>query len=359
MENSFGGFLKQKRQEKNLTQKQLASMLFISESAVSKWEKDVAHPDITLLPKLSEILGVTEHELITASIDKKSREEKIQAKKWRVFSFSWSLFFYISYSLALVPCFICNLAIDKKLSWFWIVVAALLLAFTFTNLPKLIKKYKLILVPLSMFLSLCLLLATCAIYTKGDWFWVASFSVLFSLIIIFIPIYISKYKAFSKIKKYNDFISIGIDFIALNILLIIIDFYTVINNYSINHWYLKIAFPIVLSCYFVLNLLLCVRFLKINGLLKTSIILLFFVILYIFTPFIKRNNPILQNEINSFNIFKADFSNWQGEIPLERNINCIIFLVLIFLTIIFFIAGLICYLNNKKGEIINNENIKK
>ena len=69
MENSFGWFLKQKRQEKNLTQKQLAKILFVTESAVSKWEKDVAHPDITLLPKLSEILGVTEHELITASVD--------------------------------------------------------------------------------------------------------------------------------------------------------------------------------------------------------------------------------------------------------------------------------------------------
>jgi len=133
MENSFGDFLKSKRQEKNLTQKELANKLFVTESAVSKWEKDVAHPDITLLPKLSEILGVTEHELITASVDKKTREEKSQAKKWRAFSVSWSLFFYIAYAVALIPCFICNLAIDKTLSWFWIVASALLLAFSFTN----------------------------------------------------------------------------------------------------------------------------------------------------------------------------------------------------------------------------------
>ena len=138
MENSFGGFLRQKRQEKNLTQKELSKLLFISESAVSKWEKDVAHPNITLLPKLSENLGVTEHELITASIDNKTREEKVQAKKWRMFSLSWSLFFYIAYVVALIPCFICNLAIEKTLSWFWIVLSALILAFTFTNLPQLI-----------------------------------------------------------------------------------------------------------------------------------------------------------------------------------------------------------------------------
>lgn len=139
MENSFGEFLKLRRQEKKLTQKDLSKMLYVSESTVSKWEKDVAHPDITILPQLSKILGVTEHELITASIDDNSRKEKVQAKKWRAFSFSWCLFFYIAYSIALIPCFICNLVLEKNLTWFWIVAASLLLAFSFTNLPKLIK----------------------------------------------------------------------------------------------------------------------------------------------------------------------------------------------------------------------------
>ena len=201
MVNSFGEFLKLKRQEKNLTQKELAKILFVSESAVSKWEKDVAHPDITLLPKLSEILGVTEHELITASVDEKLKEEKAQAKKWRAFSFSWSLFFYIAYGVALIPCFICDLAINKTLSWFWIVLFALLLSFCFTNLPKLIKKHKLLLLPLTMFLSLSLLLGVCCIYVKGNWFWIATLSVLLGLVILFVPIYISKYKVFSKIKN--------------------------------------------------------------------------------------------------------------------------------------------------------------
>ena len=160
MKTSFGELLKQRRQEKNLTQKELAKKLIVSESTVSKWEKDVAYPSITLLPKLSIILGVSEHEIITASLDKQSREEKMQAKKWRIFSFSWNMFFYISYIVALIPCFICDLAINKSLTWFWIVLSALLLSFTFTNLPTLIKKHKLILLPLSMFLSLCFTAST-------------------------------------------------------------------------------------------------------------------------------------------------------------------------------------------------------
>ena len=259
MQNSFGLFLKQKRQEKNLTQKELSKLLIVSESCISKWEKDVAHPDITLLPKLSEILGVTEHELITASIDNKTREEKKQAKKWRTFSLSWSLFFYISYIIALIPCFICNLAINKTLSWFWIVFFSLLLAFTFTNLPKLIKKHKLILLPLAMFLALCLLLAVCCIYTNGNWFWVSSLSVLVGLIVVLMPIYISKFKIFEKIKKYADFVSITIDFIFINILLIVIDLYTY-TNYAVSRWYLNLALPIVICVYLVLNLFLSCKY---------------------------------------------------------------------------------------------------
>ena len=150
MENNLGEFIKERRKVKELTQKELAALLFVSESAISKWEKNIARPDISLLPKLSQILEVSEHEIITASMDDVSREEKRQAKKWRTLSLTWSLIFYISYALALIPCFICDLAINKTLSWFWIVLASLILAFTFTNLPKLIKKHKLIFLPLAI-----------------------------------------------------------------------------------------------------------------------------------------------------------------------------------------------------------------
>ena len=349
MEKTFGEFLKQKRQEKNLTQRELAKILFVSESAVSKWEKDVAHPDITLLPKLSSILNITEHELITASIDNKAREEKSQAKKWRTLSLSWNIFFYIAYILTLIPCFICNLAIDKSLSWFWIVVSALLLAFTFTNLPKLIKKNNLILQPLSNYIALCLLLGVCCIYTNGNWFWISSLSILFALVIIFLPIYISKYKIFEKIRHYNDFISIAVDFVILNILLISIDLYCVNYNHSSAHWFFPIALPITTLFYLSLNILLAVRFFKINKLLKTSIILILSsLILYIPPIFIKNNNPEIQQELNDLNILKASFSNWQPDINLEQNIHCIIFLTLLIIGFSFLIAGLAQHIKSPK-----------
>ena len=342
MENSFGEFLKQKRQEKKLTQKELSKKLFVSESTVSKWEKDVARPDIALLPKLSEILSVTEHELITASIDEKARQEKIQAKKWRALSLSWNLFFYIAYGIALIPCFICNLVTTKTLSWFWIVVSALLFAFTFTNLPKLIKKSKLLFVPLSQYLAFVLLLGVCCIYSKGNWFWIPALSVLFGLIIIFTPIFIAKYSVFAKIKKYNDFVSVAVDFIALNILLIVINAYALTNGYANGWWYFNTALPIVFFIYFVLNLLLCVRFLKVNKLLKTSIIL-FLINIFTYAPplFIKVKNLKFQKEIDSANIFKADLTSWKVGVSIENNVHLIICLTLLFLAVTFLILGII------------------
>ncbi len=351
MQNSFGGFLKQKRQEKNLTQKELSKLLFVSESAVSKWEKDVAHPDIALLPKLCEILGVSEHELITASVDKKAKEEKAQAKKWRTLSFTLSLFFFIAYVVALIPCFICDLAINKTLSWFWIVLSSLTLSFTFTNLPKIIKKHKLILIPLSQYLALCLLLGVCCTYSNGNWFWIASLSVLLGLVIIFTPIYISKYGVFSRIRKYNDFVSVAIDFILLNILLIVIFNYTIVNGFTNYPWYLRTALPIVLGVYLILNLLLSVRFLKINRFLKTSIILfLINFFLYAIPPFIKVKNPSFQRELDDANILKADFTNWQVNGCIENNINLIVCLTLLSVAVVFLLVGII--LQHKKEHYV-------
>ena len=350
MASSFGEFLRQKRQEKNLTQKGLAKLIFVSESAVSKWEKNAAHPDITLLPKLSEILGVTEHELITASVDNDLREEKSQAKKWRVFSLSWSLFFYIAYSITILTCFICNLAVSGTLSWFWIVVSALLLSFSFTNLPKIICKHRLLLLPLSMFLSLCLLLGVCCIYSKGDWFWIASLSVLLGLVIIFAPIYIAKYPVFARVRKFNDFISIAIDFVMLNILLIVI-YICVSNSNAGGNWYIEIALPITLIVYAILNILLCVRFFKLNKLLKTSIVLLL-INLFVYVPpmFIKINNKSVQSElIDNVNILQADLSNWNIGV-IENNIHVIIFLTILTLAVVFLLAGVIRHIRIKRNS---------
>lgn len=61
---SFGKFLAQQRKAKGYTQKALAEKLFVSDKAVSKWERSLSMPDISLLIPLSEILEVSVTELL-------------------------------------------------------------------------------------------------------------------------------------------------------------------------------------------------------------------------------------------------------------------------------------------------------
>lgn len=61
---SFGQFLAQHRKEQGMTQKQLAERLFVSDKAVSKWERGLSLPDVSLLLPLSQLLGVSVTELL-------------------------------------------------------------------------------------------------------------------------------------------------------------------------------------------------------------------------------------------------------------------------------------------------------
>ena len=63
--DKFGEFILELRREKGLTQKELAEKLYISDKAVSKWERGLSMPDIALLIPLSQIFGVTTTELLS------------------------------------------------------------------------------------------------------------------------------------------------------------------------------------------------------------------------------------------------------------------------------------------------------
>lgn len=59
-----GALIAQLRREKDLTQKQLADALHVTDKAVSRWETGKGLPDTALLPPLAEVLGVTVTELL-------------------------------------------------------------------------------------------------------------------------------------------------------------------------------------------------------------------------------------------------------------------------------------------------------
>ena len=65
MNTTLGKRIAALRREKGLKQDELAEKLGVSAQAVSKWENDQTCPDISLLPSLAKILGVTVDELLS------------------------------------------------------------------------------------------------------------------------------------------------------------------------------------------------------------------------------------------------------------------------------------------------------
>ena len=61
---TLGSFISALRRAQGLTQQEVADRLLVSNRAVSRWERDEAMPDITLLPAIADLFGVTVDELL-------------------------------------------------------------------------------------------------------------------------------------------------------------------------------------------------------------------------------------------------------------------------------------------------------
>jgi transcriptional regulator with XRE-family HTH domain len=59
-------YLKRTRQSKSMTQQNVADRLGITPQAVSKWERYESMPDITLLPEIAGIYGITVEDILMA-----------------------------------------------------------------------------------------------------------------------------------------------------------------------------------------------------------------------------------------------------------------------------------------------------
>ncbi len=77
-----GAVIKRLREEKGITQVQLAEMIGVSCKAVSKWETAKGLPDITLIEPLAKALGVSVMELMTgdAVINKNISSNMLRSK---------------------------------------------------------------------------------------------------------------------------------------------------------------------------------------------------------------------------------------------------------------------------------------
>ena len=61
---TIGAFISALRRANGMTQRELGERLFVSDKTVSRWERDECTPDLSLIPVIADIFGVTSDELL-------------------------------------------------------------------------------------------------------------------------------------------------------------------------------------------------------------------------------------------------------------------------------------------------------
>lgn len=229
---TFGEYISRRRRELGLTQREFADKLYVTESAVSKWERGMSYPDVTLLRDICAVLDITEHELLTASEDTEKRTAERLAAKYLRLARSYRVVQYILYGGILVGCAIGNLAAQHTLSWFWIALAAVLLAASLTLVPALasrrpsLEPYKWVISIGCAVASLELLLLVCCLYSGGDWFPVAFTATIFGLSLVLLPFLLPALPLPAALSRRKTSLYLGIETALLLLLLLVCCLYT-------------------------------------------------------------------------------------------------------------------------------------
>lgn len=334
---TFAAFIAQKRRECGMTQEELAGKLFVSHTTVSKWERGLSYPDIALVPSVCRELSISEHEFFTACDDMQARVQKKEAKRWRNMVRTWEMFFFIGYALALVTCFICNLAIDHRLDWFWIVVSSLALAFSFTSLPSLLKRERTLTCLASGTGCLLLLLLACGLYTGGDWL-VSGLSI----VAVSLALPWGVYLLWRFYGKHMVELSLGVTTVWTYLLL------TVICLVTGGDWLFSMGVPIAtLSYTFIWAFFSIARWAPINGCLKSAAYL---ALTAAAIPLGTGLGGALSGDYSGVIPFAAYF-DWTGNLlydPTGNMGNRLTFVALLFAAVVLLIVGIFIAVSRRR-----------
>ena len=326
---TFGEYLRTKRTESDLTQKGLADKLYVTESAVSKWERGLSYPDITLITDLCEILGVSEHELLTASEDTETRNYEKLAKRYISILNGLKFSQYFIYGITLITCFIVDLAVNR-LSWFFIVLAGIAVSASLTLLPILVRENRWPITLGGFTATLTALLAVVCVYTGGDWFFLVFVSVIFGLSALFLPSILNTLWLPAPLNSNKALL-----YFIVNAALLYLTLW-VSNAYNGGDWFFSMACPIAgFSLILPLGFILIIRYARINGYFKTAGCL---GLSAIFTITLNAVISMILGEPYYFG-FDFNFKEWNIN-TVNGNVNAIIFFSFLLTAVIFVIAGI-------------------
>ena len=188
-----------------------------------------------------------------------------QAKKFRRRSAVAGSIVGAIFSIPILVCLIVNLATGAGLTWFFIVLAAMLIPASLVVVPLMAPQDKFFWMVCSFTVSLLMLLGVCSIYSGGTWFMIAAPAVLFGLSVIFMPAMVHTKPVERLIRGNKALTVIAADTLTFALMMSCIGIRTAAPNF------LRYVFAFALPPFAVLwgiYVLICVP--KWNGLLKAA-----------------------------------------------------------------------------------------
>lgn len=190
------------RKKLGYTQKYLGELINVSDKAVSKWERGVGCPDISLLLPLSEALQMSVDELIGGNIVEKNEKKRIQnlinytkikalENKEKIIKISYIFICFAMILGIFIPC-LCDFYLNRNFTWSIISSTAIIYAWIILTTLIYSKKSAIIKAIIVASIGVIPLLYVIAekIYTVQWFYHEALFVGIFSNIYIFIILWI-------------------------------------------------------------------------------------------------------------------------------------------------------------------------
>ena len=80
----IGKLIADLRKKNGLTQQELGDKVGVGFRAVSKWERGITLPDISIINELSDILGISSNELLAGKVTKEIKTKPKISKKLKI-----------------------------------------------------------------------------------------------------------------------------------------------------------------------------------------------------------------------------------------------------------------------------------
>lgn len=199
-------------------------------------------------------------------VKEKNEVIKSQAKFFkRKSAFAGSIIALI-FAIPILVCLIVNLATGAGLTWFFIVLASILVAASLIVVPLMVPENKMFTTMAAFTGSVLLLLGIICIYTRGSWFLVAASSTLFGLTMLFAPFIAFRRPVNAYVKNHKGLAIMGAYTLTFAFMMFSIGMFVGMKDFFPMAF--AVSMPLVGMCWAFFAI---IRYLRFNACVKTGL----------------------------------------------------------------------------------------